>query len=110
MLSSSRSTLFPYTTLFRSYAEGHTKYEEAVEKLDAGFHDATQFLTEAKKYHISLRTSNSLERVNKEVRRREKVINIFPNLEAAVRLIGAVLIDINEDFQSPRRKLFQKND
>ena len=90
-----------YRDEFFEYAEGHTKYEEAVEKLDAGFHDATQFLTEAKKYHISLRTSNS---------RREKVINIFPNLEAAVRLIGAVLIDINEEFQSPRRKLFQKND
>jgi len=99
-----------YRDEFFEYAEGHTKYEDAVKKLDAGFHDATQFLTEAKKYHISLRTSNSLERVNKEVRRREKVINIFPNLEAAVRLIGAVLIDINEDFQSPRRKLFQKND
>lgn len=95
---------------FLDYVEGDPKYEEAAKKLDAGFHDATQFLNESKKYHVSLRTSNSLERVNKEVRRREKVINIFPNVAAAVRLIGSVLIDINETFQSPRRRLFQTND
>src|SRR5699024_12606361 len=70
------------------YAEGHTKYEEAVEKLDGGFHDATQCLTEAKKYHIWLRTSNSLERVNKEIRRRQKYMNSFTNFEPAVISTG----------------------
>ncbi|MDD6919246.1 MAG: transposase, partial [Peptoniphilaceae bacterium] len=38
------------------------------------------------------------ERLNQEVRRREKVVRIFPNEDSALRLIGAILIDINEDW------------
>src|SRR5699024_5497404 len=71
---------------FLDHVQDDPKYAAAADKLDAGFHDATQFLNESDKYHVSLRTSNSLERVNREVRRREKVINIFPNLAAAERL------------------------
>ncbi|MCI5972130.1 MAG: transposase, partial [Anaerococcus sp.] len=36
--------------------------------------------------------------LNEEVRRREKIIRIFPNGDSAMRLIGAILIDINEDW------------
>ncbi|NVF12384.1 transposase, partial [Anaerococcus sp. AGMB00486] len=43
-----------------------------------------------------LKSTNCLERLNEEVRRCEKVIRIFPNQESAIRLIGAILIDINE--------------
>jgi len=39
-----------------------------------------------------------LERVNREVRRREKVIAIFPNDQSAIRTIGSVLMDIDEDW------------
>ena len=45
-----------------------------------------------------------LERVNSEIRRRERVVRIFPNEQSAVRLIGAVLIDIHEDWQSSTRQ------
>ncbi|MSS78625.1 hypothetical protein FYJ26_09555 [Anaerococcus sp. WCA-380-WT-2B] len=48
--------------------------------------------------HSRLKSTNCLERLNEEVRRREKVIRIFPNQESAIRLIGAILIDINEDW------------
>ncbi len=96
---------------FYEYVEDNPKYATAVSRLDEGFTDATQFLNESRRYHQSLRTTNSLERVNREVRRREKVINVFPNEASAVRLIGAVLMDIHELFQHNRRKLFQvKND
>src|SRR5690625_5947133 len=81
-----------YRDEFFEYAEGHTKYEDAVKKLDAGFHDATQFLTEAKKYHISLRTSNSLERVKKKARGLEKAIKISQNLKPPERPTVAYLI------------------
>ena len=49
------------------------------------------------KYHHHIRSTNSLERLNQEVRRRERVIRIFPNTQSAFRLIGAVLMDIAEE-------------
>ena len=51
----------------------------------------------------SIRTSNSLERVNKEIRRRTKVIGIFPNEESCLRLISALLVEISEDWEIGRR-------
>ena len=55
------------------------------------------------KYRISLRTSNIIERENREIRRREKVIGIFPNTESVIRLIGAVLLDDHNDWSSAQR-------
>nr|WP_317853500.1 transposase [Neobacillus sp. Marseille-Q6967] len=40
-----------------------------------------------------MRSTNSLERINEEVRRKERVIRILPNTQSAFRLIGAVLMD-----------------
>ena len=42
------------------------------------------------------------ERLNGEIRRRERVIRIFPNDEAATRLVGALLIDVYESWQERR--------
>jgi len=49
-----------------------------------------------------LRTSNSLERVNRELDRRTTVVSIFPNEAACLRLISAVLIELDEEWQSDR--------
>ncbi|MFO8070091.1 MAG: IS256 family transposase [Alkalibacterium sp.] len=81
---------------FETFVEDDPKYEKALEKLDNGFMDSIQYLNEPEAYHVSLRTTNTLERLNREVRRREKVISIFPNVASAVRLIGAVLLDVHE--------------
>lgn len=91
---------------FEEYLQGNSKYEAAVKKLDEEFYDALQYLTEPEDYHKSLRTTNNLERMNREIRRRERVIGIFPNVGSAVRLIGALLIDLNETFESNNRKFF----
>ena len=45
-----------------------------------------------------------LERVNEEIRRREKVIRVFPNEASALRLIGTVLIDLNEEWMRSSRQ------
>jgi len=82
------------------------RYEKACEILDEGFEDAFQY-TIAGKGHPRLRSTNVLERLNQEVRRREKVVRIFPNTESANRLIGAVLIDIHEEWISSPRKYIQ---
>lgn len=49
-----------------------------------------------------LRTTNSLERLNREVRRRSRVAVLFPNVAACERLVTAVLMEISEEWETSR--------
>ena len=91
--------------LLDTYAN-HKKYAKACQKLDEGFEDAFQY-TVIGKGHSRLKSTNLLERLNQEVRRREKVIRIFPNEASANRLIGAILTDLHEEWMSSSRKYIQ---
>ncbi|EIJ82283.1 transposase mutator type [Bacillus methanolicus PB1] len=93
---------------FKRYEE-NPKLEKALEKLDEGFEDAIQYLSQPAKWHRLIRSTNSLERLNQEVRRRERVIRIFPNTQSAYRLIGAVLMDYDED-QAKKKTIFTNNE
>lgn len=84
--------------IFKKY-ESEKKYLNSLNILDEGFEDAFAYLGNDV-IHSRLKTTNCLERLNEEVRRREKVIRIFPNEKSAIRLIGAILIDINEDWST----------
>lgn len=79
------------------------KADRALETLELGLEDATAVLRLPKKYRRRLRTTNALERLIQEVRRREKVIRIFPNEESAWRLIGAYLAERHEEWATGRR-------
>ncbi len=57
-----------------------------------------------------IRTTNGLERVNKEVHRRTQVVSIFPNESACLRLISAVLMEIDEEWQTGRIYLASQNE
>ena len=52
-----------------------------------------------------LRTTNMLERLNKEIRRRTRVATLFPNEESLLRLVSAILMETHEDWQSQSRYL-----
>ena len=47
----------------------------------------------------SIRTTNSLERVNKDIRKRTRVVGVFPNEASCLRLISALLMEISEEWQ-----------
>ena len=71
--------------------------------LDEGFEDSMTIMALPSKYRIPLRTSNIIERENRELRRREKVIQIFPNSESIIRLMGAILMDDHNDWSIGHR-------
>lgn len=73
--------------------------------LEEGFEDATAVLNLPSKYRRRLRTTNALERLNQEIRRRERVIRIFPNRESVIRLLGALLCEQSERWLSGRKWL-----
>lgn len=52
------------------------------------------------RYQRRLRTTNMLERVNKEVKRRTRVATLFPNEASLLRLVTAVLMEISEDWET----------
>jgi len=79
--------------------------EDAMETLDSGFEDAMAVMVLPWKYRKILRTTNLLERENEEIRRRERVIRIFPNKESVVRLMGSILIDHHEKWLGGSRLL-----
>ncbi len=83
------------------YLEEHAP--KAVEIFDAGFDDITAVFQLPEACRRRLRTSNSLERVNQELRRRERVIRIFPNEASIERLLGSLLIEMHENWISGRR-------
>lgn len=74
----------------------------AVSMVETAFDEVTAVIGLPRKYRRRLRTSNMLERLNEEVRRRERVIRIFPNEASVHRLIGALLAEQHEAWASGR--------
>lgn len=58
-----------------------------------------------KEHWKKLRTSNGMERLNREIKRRTRVAVIFPNKESALRLVTGVLIEIHEDWITGKQYL-----
>jgi len=81
------------------------KAPSALETLDEGFYDATAAEALPEKYRKRLLWANMLERFIQEIRRREKVIRIFPNTGSAYRLVGALCAETHEEWSTGRRYL-----
>ena len=76
--------------------------EEAMKCLEESFESAMIVMVLPGYLHKYFRTSNQIERLNKELKRRSKVIGVFPNEESLMRLIGAVLMERNDHLSTMR--------
>ena len=70
--------------------------------MEEGFEDSMAVMGLPEKYRKRLRTTNMQERLNEEIRRRERVIRIFPNDASVLRIVGALLLEQNEKWQTQR--------
>ncbi len=91
----------------RSYAESFMEsyenlFPEAVRCLEEGLDDSLQFYRFDKIDHRKISSTNTLERLNREIRRRSKVVGIFPDRSSYIRLITSYLIEYEEEWQSGR--------
>lgn len=76
--------------------------EAAMQCLDDGFESSMTVMVLPKYLRKYFRTSNHIERLNKELKRRSKVIGVFPNESSLLRLMGAVLMERNEVLQNTK--------
>ena len=79
-----------------------SKYPEAVKTLEEGLEDSLQFFSFAEIDSRKIASTNLLERLNREVRRRTQVVGIFPSMDSYIRLVTSYLIEYSEDWCSGR--------
>jgi putative transposase len=75
-----------------------TRFPKAMEIFEAGIDDVLSYLHYPQSHRLRISSTNPLERLNLEIRRRTRVVGIFPHVGACVRLIGMLLVEKHEDW------------
>ena len=116
MVAAAFRTVFAY-----SIKEEMTKqYDQVMGTFAEHFTKASALMAEAKEEILAFSTfpreqwrqiwsTNPLERLTKELKRSCRVVGIFPNEDAVVRLAGSVLLDIHDEWQVAERRYFSES-
>ena len=94
--------------------EAHTEWRAVTDRLRERFprvsalmddaeHDVLAYMSFPKSHWSQIHSTNPIERLNREVKRRTNVVQIFPNEDAIVRLVGALLLEQNDEWAVSRR-------
>lgn len=85
--------------LIQEYAD---RLPKAVETLENGLEDSLQYYEFPEIDSRKISSTNVLERLNKEIRRRSRVVGIFPSMDSYIRLVCCYLMEYSEDWESAR--------
>jgi len=103
-----------------SRQSAEVQLHQLVDKLDSIYPKAATLLLEAepdilayksfpKDHWRRIHSTNLLERLNKEIKRRTKVVGVFPDRPSVFRLVGTLLNEIDDDWRAPQRRYFSLN-
>ena len=81
----------------------HNRWPKLKGFIDESVEDVLAYLSFPVQHRAKLHSTNPLERLNKELKRRADVVGIFPNEESIARLMGAVLLEANDEWQLQHR-------
>jgi len=79
------------------------RWPKAAEMLLEAKEDILVYKTFPEEHHRSIHSVNPLERLNREIRRRTRVVGVFPDRSSVYRLVGTLLVNMDEDWRAGRR-------
>jgi putative transposase len=80
------------------------RFPKAAEILTAAESDVTAYATFPRAHWRKISSTNPLERINKEIKRRSNVVGIFPDDTSVIRLVGAVLLEQHDEWAVTERR------
>ena len=103
-------TIFAQDTKAEAFAQWdkvadalRAKHDRLGALMDASREDVLAYMDYPKEHWAQIASTNPLERVNKEIKRRADVVGIFPNDEAVIRLVGALMLEQSDEWAVSRR-------
>jgi transposase-like protein len=91
----------------RKVADGlRPRFPRAATLLEDAAEDVLAYRHLPLEHQRQLHSTNPLERLNKEIKRRSNVVGIFPNVAAVIRLVGAILLEQDDEWAVAERRYF----
>ncbi len=110
MVSAAIATVFAHETAKEAHAQWRTVSDQLRDKfpkigalMDSAEHEVLSYMDFPRAHWLQIHSTNPLERLNAEIKRRTNVVGIFPNDRAVTRLVGAMLLEQSDEWTLQRR-------